>query len=228
MGKNIISVSEFMEITVKKASALCTAKTLGTVLGISDRRVRQLTEEGVFKVARTKFKRMHYRLDDSVQSFVKQQVDVASKQSGDPAIERFRSARAKREEIDAAMATIELGHLRQKYLLASAVEEAGIRMLTACRARMLAIPATVSHSLIALTDSDKMSARDRFHQIYQVIQDKIYAALREIADLPKAGPRNAHLGASLWRCRRPQQAFSPSDTTSDTRAENSEQFRVIR
>jgi hypothetical protein len=173
---------------LKKIIALSTLAELSV---LSVRQIQRLVKDGVISLARDKKGnpiRARVVLGEAVPKLFEHSRNTHA--VGDPAIARFRRARAKREEADAAMAEIELGYHRGKYLLASAVEEDLIRMLTACRARMLAIPSAVARSLIALTDTDRLSESERFRQIYQLIEDKVYAALTEIADLSKAGRRD--------------------------------------
>jgi hypothetical protein len=165
-------------------------QTLSALSLLSPRQLQRLIKDGIISLARDKRgDRLRGRviLGEALPKLFEYAREHAS---SDPSVARFRAARAEREEADAAMAKIELGYQRGKYLLASAVEEHGIRMLTACRARLLAIPATVGRSLIPLTDTGKLSESERFRQIYKIIEEKIYAALHEIADLGEAGRRD--------------------------------------
>jgi hypothetical protein len=110
-------------------------ETLADLSALSVRQIQRLVKNRVISLARDKKGnpiRARVVLGEAVPKLFEHSRNTHA--VGDPAIARFRRARAQREEADAAMAKIELGYQRGKYLLASAVEEDGIRMLTACRA----------------------------------------------------------------------------------------------
>lgn len=58
-------------VTLLDVNAICTATQLGQVLGLGTRQIRHLESEGVLKQARCKLKRKHYRLAESVQSYLR-------------------------------------------------------------------------------------------------------------------------------------------------------------
>lgn len=76
------------------------------------------------------------------------------------------------------MAKIALAAKRGEYLDRAMVEESGLRLVTVFRARCLAIPSAISHSLRGQTD---------FHTIYQIVETAIHRALHELADFGQLG-----------------------------------------
>jgi len=101
--------------------------------------------------------------------------------SDDPDEARYRKARAAKEECAAAAAQIELDYQRGKYVLVSEVQEQGTAMMLCCRSRLLAIPSSISRSLIGKTD---------FKEICLIVEGAIHAALHEIADLAELGRKD--------------------------------------
>jgi hypothetical protein len=102
----------------------------------------------------------------------------AEKTTHDPNVALFKQARAERETCEAEMAKIELAAKRGEYLDRAMVEESGLRLVTVFRARCLAIPSAISHSLRGQTD---------FHTIYQIVETAIRRALHELADFGQLG-----------------------------------------
>jgi len=94
-------------LRVTLANTICTALELAEVLGITDRRVRQLTKDGVLERARSKLNGMHYRLGESVQRFVKYKCDLVSEEC-EATNGVYDNARAKRMAAMAALAELEL------------------------------------------------------------------------------------------------------------------------
>ena len=163
------------ESLLRKVITISTAAELAV---LSPRQIQRLIKDGIISLARDK-RGNQLRGRVVIGEALPRLFEYAREHAaGDPSVARFRAARAEKEEAEAAMAQIELGYRRQKYLLASAVEEDAIRMLTACRARFLAIPSSIARSLIGKTD---------FKEIYLILETSIHTALREISKLGEAG-----------------------------------------
>jgi len=156
--------------TFATANALCTAAELAEVLGITDRRVRQLTKAGALKCARTKLNGMHFRLADSVQRFVKYECDLVTEQCavGNGEYERARTRRAL-----AAAQLLELQVRAQEGTMYYAVdvEHAITTQVTACKQRLLAIPARVARRLVGCKT---------FKEAFDVVSEEIHSALHEL------------------------------------------------
>jgi hypothetical protein len=92
--------------------------------------------------------------------------------SKDPNEARFRAARAAREEANAKLAEIELDAKRGFYHRADDVEFFWTQTVTACKARILAVPSRICHALRGQTDLVKING---------IITDELYAALEELS-----------------------------------------------
>jgi DNA-binding GntR family transcriptional regulator len=163
-----------------------TTKELSCYLLLSPQRIRQLTQEGVLQRAKRNghFVKGRFNLLAAVNAYITYQRSKASRAAlGDEYFQlkqRRLKAITEREE----MLTDEM---RGKYLLATVVEEAQILRLTFFRAKCLGIPTAISRSLMALTAGD-LTESERFRQIYEVVEAKIYEALHALADLGAMAP----------------------------------------
>ena len=142
------------------------------VLGVSDRRVRQLVKDGVLKHARSRRNGMHFRLGDSVQRFVKYQCDLVRGKL-DAIDGEYDKARAKRMAAMAAMAELELKGKQGFYFRRDDLDFHITQMISACRQRLLAVPSRVMHGLLGLTDA---------RQTNQIVDDQIRLALTELSE----------------------------------------------
>src|SRR6266508_6828170 len=96
---------------VELSETICTPQELAGVLGISDRRVRQLTSENVLKCVRGK--RYRYRLADSLQRFVKYQCALTEAKA-DGSNGEYELARTRRMNAVAEESELELQAKRGK------------------------------------------------------------------------------------------------------------------
>lgn len=161
-----------MPVTLTDANALCTTTTLGEVLGVTDRRVRQLTKDGVLKCARTKLAGMSYHLGDSVQRFLKHQRQIVSKQCGANNGE-YEAERTRRMRACASMAELELKAKQGLYLNRDDVGFSISQMLVNCRNRLLAVPSRLMHRMLGLTDAREAN---------RLMDDEIRLALTEVSE----------------------------------------------
>jgi phage terminase Nu1 subunit (DNA packaging protein) len=159
-------------VSLASANAICSALQLGEILGVTDRRVRQLTKDGVLKCARTKLNGMHYRLGESVQRFLKHRDDCLStqfdKNEGD-----YEMARARRMRAAAESAELDLAVKKGFYHRADDIEFCVTQMLTAAKQRLLAIPSRVMHPLVGRTNPRETN---------QIVDDEIRLALTELSE----------------------------------------------
>lgn len=174
--KKAISVSETDSKAVRdvldKSSILCKAATLGKILGVTDRRVRQLTQEGVLKACPIKAAGMHYRLNDSVQSFLNYQRETLIK--GQSVVNSdYESARARRMKALAAKEELGLKAMSGEYYPAKHIDFAVTSMLTHMKQRLLAIPSRVTRLLLGVSE---------FKKAFTILDDEIRAALNALSE----------------------------------------------
>jgi hypothetical protein len=158
-----------------------TFEELGQLAVLSTRQVQRLVKARVINLAKNKRGqplRGRVFLGEAIPRLFEHLRDTAV--MDDPNERRYRAARAQKEECFAQSAQIELDYQRGKYALVSEVQEQGAALLLCCRSRLLAIPSSISRSLIGLTD---------FRKIYTIIETAIHRALHEIADLGELGTK---------------------------------------
>jgi phage terminase Nu1 subunit (DNA packaging protein) len=159
-------------VSLASAKAICSALQLGEILGVTERRVRQLTTDGVLKCTRTKLSAMHYQLADSVQRFLKYRCDLVTEQCAAGNGE-YEQARTRRMKAAASMAELELQAKQGFYLRCDDVEFHLTLLLRNMRDRILAIPSRTMHQLVGRTSAMECN---------QIVRTEIDVALNEIAD----------------------------------------------
>ena len=147
--------------------------TLARSLDLTPRRVQQLTTEGVLVRARDeegKELRGRYELVRNNHAYI--HYLQARLPIGESAGAADRAAmKAQREAYETEMALIKLNLLRGKVYPAAVVELAITTMVTACKQRLLAIPARVARLLIGCKT---------FKEAFDLIYHEIELALREL------------------------------------------------
>ena len=151
------------------ANAICTANELAGVLGVSDRRVRQLTSDGVLQCVRGK--RYHYRLGDAVQRFVKFQRDLVAEKA-ELSNGEYEQARTRRMNAVAEESELELAAKRGKLHRQDDLDYLVALRLRNLRDRCLAIPSRVMH-----TAQGKPAK-----EVNKIVSAEVHLALNEIAD----------------------------------------------
>jgi hypothetical protein len=159
-------------ITLVNPNMICTARQLGEVLGLTDRRIRSLTDEGVLKARKVNGARHGYKLADSVQRYVKH-VREYTKQQNNGVDDAYNNARARRMEALAAKEELSLAAQQGLYHRADDIEFFMTQMLTAAKQRLMAIPSRVMHRLVGVTDARKIN---------QIVDDDIRLALSELSE----------------------------------------------
>jgi hypothetical protein len=151
---------------------------LAELLVVSPRHVRRLTQTGVLPQAKDKegkILRGRYVLGVVIpRAFEYTRESLVSDDSDQ---KRYRAARAAKEEATAELAQFELEVKRGFYHHAADVEFAVTTFDTACKARLLAIPARVARLLVGMTD---------FKAINDLIYGEIVLALRELTGYVRA------------------------------------------
>lgn len=144
------------------------ARVIAQVLGLTERRVRQLRDEEVIKPSRGDF----YELIPTIQAYIGYLKGQNGGGQADYKIERSKLVRAKRmnEELDLQVKSHELHS-------AAIVEQVVSDMLVCFKSRMMAIPSKVSPQLSKMTDKN---------DIYDLIKKNIDEALMELSDFKSA------------------------------------------
>ncbi|SRR6266542_2011673 len=153
------------------ANAICTAQELAGVLGVSDRRVRQLVQEGVLKCARTKRGGMHFRLGDSVQRFIEHRCAITEEQF-EAVNGEYEQARTRRMNAIAEQSELELQARKGKLHRQDDLDYLVALRLRNFRDRCLAIPSRVMHILQGKTAKE----------INKIVSTEVCLALNELAD----------------------------------------------
>lgn len=146
-----------------------TARVIAQVLGLSERRVRQLRDEEIIKPSRGDF----YELTPTIQSYIGYlKGQNGGGQAADYNIERSKLVRAKRmnEELDLQIKSHELHS-------SAVVEQVVSDMLVRFKSRMMAIPSKASPQLSKMTDKN---------DIYDLLKKNIDEALMELSDFKSA------------------------------------------
>jgi len=159
-------------IVSANANKLCSAAGLAEILGVTDRRVRQLVRDGILKSAQSRLNGMHFRLAESVQRFAKYKCDLVSEKL-EASNGEYDRARAKRMAAMAAMAELELKAKQGFYFRRDDIDFHLTHMITACKQRLLAIPSRVMHRLLGLTNAREAN---------QIVDDEIRLALTEVSE----------------------------------------------
>ena len=165
------------------------AQHIATILDISERRVRQLRDEGVIEEQR----RGYYLLKPTIQAYLRYlRSQIADRDvTSDYNTERARLVRAKRErqELDLELA-------RSDSHSSEVVEHIVTDMIARFKARMLSIPSKISPTLCGMSDvndiNDLLSGNIRealeelsdFSTALQTYEDDIHAEIPEAPEKP--------------------------------------------
>lgn len=146
---------------------VCSTSELAEILGLSDRRIRQLEQEGVIsKISRGKFD-----LPQAVQQYIawiKTQAAAKSEEELDLRKEKTLLTRATRQKVE-----LELQIMRGELHRSEDVRRVMHDMLGAFRARCLSIPSKAAPRIQGQTD---------LAVIQDVIKKEVYEALAELSE----------------------------------------------
>lgn len=139
---------------------------IANILGISEKRVKQLTSEGVLN----EVVQGHYGLTESVQAYIKYlQNQIADKDyTSDYNTEKAKLTKAKREKEEA-----ELSIMRGDLHKSSDIELVLGKMLVSFKAKMLVIPQKTVPKIINSNDKN---------EIIKILNDEINEALQELSE----------------------------------------------
>ena len=144
-------------------------KTIARLLKISERRVQQLSKDGVIPRA----ERGRYELAPAVQGYVSFLQDrIAGNPDPSEEAADFQASRARKMAAEAALAEIELCKARDEVVELAHVEKVVGGALATTRARLLQVGAKVAPQADLITDAASLK---------EMIDDAIHEALNEIS-----------------------------------------------
>jgi phage terminase Nu1 subunit (DNA packaging protein) len=152
-------------------NAICSARQLADVLGLTIRQVHSLQTEGVLRSSR-RGKVQGFKLSTSVQAYLRHQHDYVKKKYSSSGDHAYTDARSRRM---AAIAAIEEGRakaLSGEYIKRARVVYVMTSLLTQVKNHMLGVPARVTRRLIGQKDAVK---------IRTILDEAVRNCLREAA-----------------------------------------------
>jgi len=141
--------------------------TIAKILNLTERRIQQLSQEGVIP----KNERGRYDLENSVRGYVQFLQDRASGQSLESA--DYHKERARLTKLQADEKSLLLEQLRGKLLTVEDVSETWVEMITNARAKLLSLPNKMAGQVTGLQEMAEVEA---------LLKTTIYEALTELAD----------------------------------------------
>ncbi|WP_313525436.1 DNA-packaging protein [Anaerotignum sp.] len=147
-------------------------KQLATILGVTDRRIRQLINEfGLFHNNEHGGKReKRYDLGKCVQEFIQYQVDAETNRGASLNKEQVS---AEHEEIKKKISMLKLKRLRRQLHSADDVEEFLTSMLVNFRDRLLSIPQKTAPILASVDDVNK---------ILEILEKEVCETIEELSE----------------------------------------------
>lgn len=129
----------------------CSQKELSMILGLSVRRIRELTQEGLFERS-PEGKR--YNLAACVRAYVAYKIDQAG---GSHAVVDFERIKAQHEAVKKEISELRLRRIKGELHEASDVEAVISDMLIRFRSKLLALPPKLSPQLMGSTDPNEIA-----------------------------------------------------------------------
>lgn len=147
-------------------------KELAAILGVTDRRIRQLREEyGLFEKGRTEGKKVkNYCLEKCVPEYINYRLEAEVGQGTNIGKEKEQ---AEHERIKKKISILKLRKLRRELHEADDVEEFLTDMLMNFRNRILAIPPKVAPLVMSEDDVNK---------IIEILERELFGALDELSE----------------------------------------------
>lgn len=159
-----IMTSDISMITVNSA-------TLEKMIGVSDRRIRQLAEENIIIRAA----KGRYRLMDSIKNYIlklKVEMEASGMDSTDGEID-LEEEKAIHERVKRHISELKLQTMKGELHKSSDVERVMTDMLVSARARLLSMPAKLAPQLVSRSDAGF---------IRTAINREVLEALNELKD----------------------------------------------
>jgi phage terminase Nu1 subunit (DNA packaging protein) len=151
---------------LKGKTVVVSTAEISEILGLSDRRIRQLEKEG----ALVKIRRGKYDLKASVQRYIEYIKEQAEKTEEELNLTKEKTllTRANRQKVE-----LELQIMQGELHRSEDVRRVMNNMLGAFRARVLAIPSKAAPQLLAQTD---------LAVVQDIIKKEVYEALQELSE----------------------------------------------
>lgn len=159
-------------------------KELAEILGLSDRRIRQLIKDfGLFSAYEAGGKKQkRYQLEKCVQEYIQYKI---SEETGEGASRGREEAQTRHEEIKIKISKLKLQRLRRELHAAEDVEDFLTEMLVAFRARLMVIPQKVGplaadeddvSRVIALLEKEVLETLDTLSEYdpLKIEKDKVF------------------------------------------------------
>ena len=146
------------------------ASVLGELLGVSDRRVRQLASEGIFKRAA----KGRYLLPESIKTYIsmlKMESDINS--SGESNEIDLEKEKAIHERIKRQQSEIKLALMKGEVHKSDDVEDVMMDMLASFRSKMISLPSKLAPML-----TNKSAATE----VREILTREVLEALMELKD----------------------------------------------
>ena len=163
MGASLLT--SFYEATMDLPS--CPVSVIASILNLTERRIQQLSQEGVIP----KNERGRYDLENSVRCYVQYLQDRANGQSLESA--DYHKERARLTKLQADEKSLLLEQLRGKLLTVEDVSETWVEMITNARAKLLSLPNKMAAQVTGLQETAEIEA---------LLKTAIYEALTELAN----------------------------------------------
>lgn len=147
------------------------SETLGNILNLSTRRIRQLADEGLFK----KIKRGKYNLVENVHSYIaylKTNNEAKDVENNDGDLD-LDTERAKLNHVKVLQEELKLAAMKGTMHKSEDVQKVMNDMLSNFRSKLLALPSKVAPSLLAM---------DNISEIQEVLRRDIFEALEELSE----------------------------------------------
>ncbi|SHN77348.1 hypothetical protein [Desulfitobacterium chlororespirans] len=149
---------------------IVTTPVISSLFGLTDRRVRQLVEEGIID----RVKNGSYELAPTVKKYIMYLRACADgKELEKDAEAIYMVEKTKHEAAKREMAEMELAQMRGKMHDAEDVEREMNNMLSAFRAKMITMPSKIAPVLVARTEVPA---------IQEIIQKEVYEALSDLSE----------------------------------------------
>lgn len=147
-------------------------KELAAILGISDRRIRQLKSEfGLFERNTSEGKKIkNYRLENCVQEYINYKMEAEAQGGTNYNKEKEQ---AEHEQIKKKISILKLRKLRRELHEAEDVEEFLTEMLTGFKNRLLSIPQKIAPLVVS---------EDDVNAVLDIVEKEIFEALDELSE----------------------------------------------
>lgn len=147
--------------------------TLGNIIGITDRRVRQLVEESIIEtVARGKYDLM--KCVNRYCTYLRQKTEADSNKQGSKI--DYENERALHEKVKREKADLQFKVMKGEMHRALDVENVMVDMITNAKTKLLGIPAKAAPMIIGYTD---------IPQIQSILQKAVNETLEELVEYDK-------------------------------------------